>query len=69
MPDPGSPAEQAGLQSGDVIVGVGGKAVDSPSAAVSAIRTGMKDHALALRIIRNGTPVFVGVNLDQSSEG
>ena len=66
---PGSPAEQAGLQSGDVIVGVGGKAVDSPSAAVSAIRTGMKDHALALRIIRNGTPVFVGVNLDQSSEG
>jgi serine protease Do len=66
---PGSPAEQAGLQSGDVIVGVGGKSVDSPSAAASAIRTAVKDHAVALRIIRNGTPVFVGVNLDQSNEG
>jgi len=50
-------------------VGVGGKSVDSPSAAASAIRTAVKDHALALRIIRNGTPVFVGVNLDQSNEG
>jgi serine protease Do len=66
---PGSPAEQAGLQSGDVIVGVGGKSVDSPSAAASAIRTAAKDHAVALRVIRNGTAVFVGVNLDQSSEG
>ena len=66
---PGSPAEQAGLQSGDVIVGVGGKSVDSPSAAATAIRTAVKDHAVALRIIRNGTPVFVGVNLDQSNEG
>ncbi len=66
---PGSPAEQAGLQSGDVIVGVGGKSVDLPSAAATAIRTAVKDHAVALRIIRNGTPVFVGVNLDQSNEG
>jgi serine protease Do len=66
---PGSPAEQAGLQSGDVIVGVAGKSVDSPSAAANAIRTAAKDHAVALRIIRNGTPVFVGVNLDQTNEG
>jgi serine protease Do len=66
---PGSPAEQAGLQAGDVIVGVGGKHVDSPSAAADAIHTASKDHAVALRIIRNGQPVFVGVNLDQSSEG
>jgi serine protease Do len=50
-------------------VGVGGKSVDSPSAAATAIRTAVKDHAVALRIIRNGTPVFVGVNLDQSNEG
>jgi serine protease Do len=66
---PGSPADQAGLQAGDVIVGVGGKSVDSPSEAVSAIRKAAKDHALALRILRNGEPVFVGVNLDQSNEG
>ncbi len=68
--EPGSPADQAGLQAGDVIVGVGGKAVASPSDAVNAIRSGAgKDHAVAMRIIRNGQAMFVGVNLDQPSEG
>jgi serine protease Do len=67
--EPGSPAEQAGLQAGDVIVGVGSKKVASPSEAATAIRGASKDRAVALRIIRNGEPIFVGVNLDQSSEG
>jgi serine protease Do len=67
--EPGSPADQAGLQPGDVIVGVDGKQVGSPSEAASAIRNAGKDRAVALRIIRNGEPVFVGVNLDQGSEG
>jgi serine protease Do len=67
--EPGSPAEQAGLQAGDVIVGVGGKKVNSPSDAAGAIRNAAKDHAVALRILRNGEARFVGVNLDQSSEG
>ncbi len=67
--EPGSPADQAGLQAGDVIVGVGDKKVGSPSEAASAIRMASKDRAVALRIIRNGQPMFVGVNLDQNSEG
>jgi len=62
---PGSPADQAGIQPGDVIVGVGGKSVGSPSDAVKAIRsaTSSPDSAVALRIIRNGQPAFVAVNL------
>jgi len=68
---PGSPAEAAGLQPGDVIVGVGTQTVSSPSEAVQAMRTAMNnnDQALALRVIRNGQPVFVGVNLNQSNQG
>jgi serine protease Do len=64
---PGSPADQAGLQPGDVIVGVGTRAVTSPSEAVREMRSALngKDHALALRVIRNGEPVFVGVQLGQ----
>jgi len=67
--EPGSPADAAGIQAGDVIVGVGDKQIDSPAQAANAIRSASKDHAVALRIIRNGQPLFVGVNLDQSSEG
>lgn len=71
---PGSPAESAGLQTGDVIVGVGTHKVGSPSEASRAIRNAVqKDRgALALRIIRNGQPAFVAVNLsnhDQSEKG
>ena len=61
--EPGSPAEQAGLQPGDVIVGVGTHAVDGPAQAAHAIRQQMNssDHAVALRVIRNGQAVFVGI--------
>jgi len=60
---PGSPAEQAGLQPGDVIVGVGTHPVDGPAEAAHAIRQEMnsRDHAVALRVIRNGQALFVGI--------
>jgi len=69
---PGSPAEAAGLQPGDVIVGVGSRAVTSPGEAARAMRNALNgnDRAVALRVIRNGQPVFVGVTLgDQSNKG
>ena len=69
---PGSPAESAGLQPGDIIVSVGKQAVTSPADASRAMRSALKgnDHALALRVIRNGQPVFVGVPLaDQGDQG
>lgn len=66
---PGSPAEVAGLRPGDVIVGVGSQSVTSPSEATKAIGSalGNKDHAVALRVIRDGMTAFVGVTLDQSA--
>ncbi|MBV9653479.1 MAG: trypsin-like peptidase domain-containing protein [Acetobacteraceae bacterium] len=66
---PGSPAEQAGIRPGDVIVGVGGKAVGSPSEAVRAIRsaTAKTDAVVALRVIRDGRPAFIAVSPSQGS--
>jgi serine protease Do len=66
---PGSAADAAGIQAGDVIVGVGSKAVISPEDAVHAIHaaTTDKDGALALRILRNGQTAFVAVTLNQNN--
>jgi len=65
---PGSPAEQAGIQPGDVIVGVGSQQVASPEDAVRAIRAAGKDHNLALRILRDGHSLFVAVNLTPGAD-
>jgi serine protease Do len=66
----GSPAEEAGLQPGDVIVGVGTHGVSSPAEATRALHTALNgnSHALALRIIRNGQPIFVGVAVGHSND-
>ena len=65
---PGSPADVAGLQAGDVIVGVGTHRVTSLDEAARAIHAAIngKDHAVALRVMRNGQAVFVGVTLGQN---
>jgi serine protease Do len=66
----GSVAEQAGLQAGDVIVGVGDTAVSTPSEATRAIRESLKSsQAVALRIIRDGQPAFVAVSPSQQDQG
>ncbi len=67
---PGSAAEQAGVRPGDVIVGVGSKAVGSPDEAVKAIRGAMggKDKAVALRVLRNGQSAFIAVNPSGAGE-
>ncbi len=66
---PGSPAEQAGIEPGDVIVGVGTHAVHNPNEATRAISQALQHDAnsLALRIIRNGQPAFVAVNLNNQN--
>jgi len=66
---PGSVAEQAGLQAGDVIVGVGEQTVTNPSEATHAIRDALKSsQAVALRIIRDGQPAFVAVTPSQGDQ-
>jgi serine protease Do len=62
---PNSPADIAGLQPGDLLVGVGATNVNSPSDAVNAIVSARKtgSGAVALRIIRQGQALFVGIDL------
>jgi serine protease Do len=63
---PNSPADQAGLQAGDLLVGIGPANVTDPDDAVNAINAAKKSGspAVALRIIRQGQALFVGVNLN-----
>ncbi|MDT7951142.1 MAG: Do family serine endopeptidase [Acetobacteraceae bacterium] len=67
---PDSPAQLAGLREGDVVVGVGTKAVKSPSDAVSAIRTARHDgKAVALRVLRDGQSHYVAIPGSTSANG
>lgn len=61
---PNSPADQAGIRQGDIIVGVGGHAVSSPTDAVKAIREAShSEKDVALRIMRDGNTAYVAVTL------
>jgi len=65
---PNSPASEAGLKSGDVLLSVGNRQVGNPEEAVKAIRDqqdrnqqGSKHQAVALRVLRDGHSLFVAV--------
>ena len=59
---PNSPAEKAGLQPGDIVVGVGPEAVTSPAQAAHDIHQALRQgKSVALRIVRNGQARFVAV--------
>ena len=68
---PNSLADQAGLQPGDLLVGIGTQNVTSPGDAVTAIDAARKagTQALALRIVRQGQALFVGIGLKKNSQG
>ncbi|HEY1858629.1 Do family serine endopeptidase [Acidocella sp.] len=68
---PNSLADQAGLQPGDLLVGVGSTNVTSPDDAVTAIDAARKSGApaVALRIIRQGEALFVGIGLKKNAQG
>ena len=63
---PDSPAAQAGLQEGDLILGVGGRNVASAEDAAGAIRKAVTaGHGVALRVMRDGKTGFVAVDVQQ----
>ena len=66
---PDSPAQDAGIRPGDVIVGVGSQAVTSPEEAAKAIRSAGKGQSLALRIVRDGKPAFVAIDMTAKDVG
>ena len=66
---PGSPADTAGLQQGDVIVGVGTEAVTSPQQAVRAIHDAVRSrHSVALRVLRDGHTEFVAIDMTKGDD-
>lgn len=63
----GSPAEQAGLKEGDIILGVGSRAVTTPAEAASRIRQTVKSgENVALRVLRDGRAGYVAVETPQA---
>ena len=67
---PNSLADQAGLEPGDLLVGVGATNVKTPDDAVAAISAARKSGsgALALRIVRQGQALFVGIAVSKSGD-
>ena len=63
--NPGSPADDSGLQSGDVILSIGQQKITSPNDAVAAIRTAedSKRPALPLLVMRNGQTAYLALQL------
>jgi serine protease Do len=62
---PGSPADQSGLQAGDVILGIGGKPVASPDDAASRIHAAETGNrpALPVLVMRGGTTAYLALQL------
>ncbi len=60
---PNSPASEAGLKAGDVLLSVGNRQVTTPQEAVQAIHAQQdaKQQAVALRVLRDGHSMFVAV--------
>ena len=59
----GSPAEEAGMQPGDVITLLGSKPIKSAEVFAQAEEKLKKGSSVPLRLIRRGNPMFIGLKL------
>jgi len=60
---PGSPADTAGLQEGDVITKVGGNLISDSTALIVAIRANAPGDQIELTVLRNGQTLTVPLTL------
>ena len=51
----GGPAARAGLQPGDVIVALAGRAVESPAQVIASVEAARVGQPLPVRVYRNGS--------------
>lgn len=65
---PGTPAASAGLQSGDVIIGVDNDPVTGSEGLIAQIRDRQSGAKVTLRVVRNGSEVSVPVTLAAAPE-
>jgi putative serine protease PepD len=61
----GGPADQAGVQSGDVVVAIDGEEVEGPDDVRSAVSAAEPGEEIELRILRNGEEQTVEVTLGE----
>ena len=61
----GSPAEKAGVQAGDVIIGWNGEPVENSSSLMSRVRSVTLGEDVDLTVVRNGKSMDLEVTFDQ----
>jgi len=61
--EPGSPADVAGIQRGDIVTAAGSEEVRSSGDLLSALRDYMPGDKVGLKILRNGEKTTIQVNL------
>lgn len=65
----GSPADEAGIEKGDVIVSVNSRAVDSPDALARIVRASRPGQSVAIRIVRDGDAQTLTARLEARPSG
>lgn len=61
----GSPAEEAGLERGDIVIAIGGEVVRGPAALTKKIRDREPGTRIGLRVIREGEKIDLDVELGE----
>ncbi len=59
------PAEKSGLLVGDIIVAIGGQAVDDPDDLFAALNSDTVGKSIAVEVLRGGKPETVGVTVGE----